>query len=79
MLTGHHAGTVNIVINGRKTRGDIPLLRIKPRCAETYFVPSDCSSPTRVVVLGRSRNLQCLIAHCNIHHVRISIYAISSV
>ena len=79
MLTGHHAGTVNIVINGRKTRGDIPLLRIKPRCAENYFVPSDCSSRTRVVMLGRSRNLQCLITDCNIQRVGISMYAISIV
>jgi hypothetical protein len=79
MLTTDHPGTVNIVINGRNARGDLPLLRIEPRCLESYFVTSDCSSRTRVVVLARSRNLQCLIAHCNIRHVRISMYAITSV
>jgi hypothetical protein len=79
MVTTDHAGTVNIVINERNARGDLPLLRIKPRSAESYFVPSDCSSRTRVIVLARSRNIQCLIAHCRIRHVRISMYAITSV
>ena len=79
MVTANHVGTVNIVINERNDRGDLPLLRIKPRCAESYFVPSDCSSQTRIIVLARSRIIQCLIAHCCIHHVHISMYAITSV
>jgi hypothetical protein len=78
MLTTHHAGTVNIVINERNARGDLPLIRIKPRSAESYIIPSDCSSQTRVVALARSGNLQSLIAHCRTHHVRTSMYAITS-
>jgi hypothetical protein len=79
MLTADHAGAINIVINERNARGDLPLLCIKPRSVESYIVLSDCSSQTRVVALARSRYLQCLIAHCRIRHVRISMYAITSV
>ena len=79
MLTSHHAGTVNIVINERNTQGDLPLIHIKPRSAESYIVPSDCSSQTQVVELARSINLQLLITHCRIRHVHISMYAITSV
>jgi hypothetical protein len=79
MLTTNHVGTVNILINERNARGDLPLLRIKPRSVESYIVPFDCSSQTRIVVLARSRNLQFLIAHCRIRHVRISMYEITSV
>jgi hypothetical protein len=78
MLTTHHVGTINNVINERNARGDLPLIRIKPRSAESYIVPSDCSSQTRVVTLARSRNLQCLIAHFRIRHVRTSMCAVTS-
>jgi hypothetical protein len=46
MLTTHHAGTVKIVINERKARGDLPLIHIKPRFAEGYIIPSECSFQT---------------------------------
>jgi hypothetical protein len=78
MLTTQHAGTIKIFINERNARGDLPFIRIKPISAQSYIVPSDCSSQTRVVTLGHSGNLQCLIAHCRIHHVRTSMYAITS-
>jgi hypothetical protein len=45
---------------------------------ESYIVPFDCSSQTRVVALARSRNIQCLISHCHIRHVRTSMCAITS-
>jgi hypothetical protein len=79
MVTTDHAETVNIFINERNTRGYLPLSRIKPRSAESYFVPSNCSSQTCIVMLAHSTNVQCLIAHFHIHHVRISMYAITSV
>jgi hypothetical protein len=78
MLTNHHAGTVNIVINERNARGDLLLIRIKPRYAESYIIPSNFSSQTWVIVLARSRNIQSLISHCRIRHVRTSMYAITS-
>jgi hypothetical protein len=79
IVTTDHAGTVNIFINERNARGDIPLLCIKPRFAESYIVPFNCSSQICVVVLARSRNLQFLIAHFRIRHVHIYMYAITSV
>jgi hypothetical protein len=79
MLTTNHAKTVNIVINEQNAQGDLPLLNIKPRSVEIFIVPFDCSSQTQVVALACSRNLQCLITHCRIRHVHISMYAITSV
>jgi hypothetical protein len=79
MLTTNHAKTVNIVINERNAQGDLPLLRIKPRSVEIYIGPFDCSSQKHVITLAHSRNLQCLITHCRICHVHISMYAITSV
>ena len=79
MLTPRQARTVNIDINERNARGDMPLICIKPRSTESYIIPSDCSSQTRVVTLARSRNLQFLIAHCRSRHVHTYRYAITSI
>ena len=79
MVTTDDVGTINIVINERNARGDIPLILIKPRSVESYIIPSDFSSQTWVVGLARSRNLQSLIAHCSVHHVLTSMYAINGI
>jgi hypothetical protein len=46
MVTTHYARTVEIVINQRKARGDLPLLHIKPRFVEGYIIPLDFSFQT---------------------------------
>ena len=46
MVTTLYAGTVEIVINQRKDRGDIPLIHIKIRFAEGYIIPFECSFQT---------------------------------
>jgi hypothetical protein len=43
MITTHHATTVQIVINERKSRGDLPFTRIGPRFAQGYIIPSNFS------------------------------------
>jgi hypothetical protein len=43
MLITHHVGSVNIVINKRKGRGDFSLNHIKERFAEDYIISLKCS------------------------------------
>jgi hypothetical protein len=46
MLTTHRATIVEIVINERKARGDLPFTHIGARFAEDYIIPSKCSFQT---------------------------------
>jgi hypothetical protein len=46
MLTNHHAGTIDIVINERKARGDIAFTCIRPRFVEGHIIPFECSFQT---------------------------------
>jgi hypothetical protein len=46
MVTAHSAQTLDIVIDQRKARGDIPLIRIKPSFAEGYIIPPQFSFQT---------------------------------
>jgi hypothetical protein len=43
MLTTHHATTVQIVINQRKSRGHLPFTRFGPKFAQGYIIPSNFS------------------------------------
>jgi hypothetical protein len=57
MVTTHYVGTVEIVINQRKARGDLPLIHIKPRFVEGYIIPSECSFQTSSGENRHSRQL----------------------
>jgi hypothetical protein len=57
MLTTHHATTVEIVINERKSRGDLPFTRIGPRFVQGYIIPSNSSFQTSSGENQRSRKL----------------------
>jgi hypothetical protein len=46
MVTTHYKGTVEIVINHREARGDLPSIVIKPIFVEGYIIPSKCSFQT---------------------------------
>jgi hypothetical protein len=46
MVTTHYARTLEIVIDQRKARGDLPLIRIKPRFVEGYIIPPQFSFQT---------------------------------
>jgi hypothetical protein len=46
MVTTHSARPLEIVIDQRKARGDIPLIRIKPEFAEAYIIPPRFSFET---------------------------------
>jgi hypothetical protein len=43
MLTTHHATAVEIVINEKKSRGDLPFTHIGPRFAQHFIIPSNFS------------------------------------
>jgi hypothetical protein len=43
MITTHHATTIQIIINERKSRGDLPFTHIGPRFAQGYIIPSKFS------------------------------------
>jgi hypothetical protein len=43
MLTTHHGGTIEIVINERKARGYFPFISIEPTFAKVYIIASNCS------------------------------------
>jgi hypothetical protein len=53
--TSHYARTVEIVIDQRKARGDLPLIRIKPIFAEGYIIPPQFSFQTSYGANGNSR------------------------
>jgi hypothetical protein len=57
MLTSHHATAIEIVINERKARGDLPFTRIGPRFVEGYIIPSNCSFQTSFGANKHSRKL----------------------
>ena len=57
MLTTHHATTVQIVINERKSQGDLPFTRIGPRFYEGYIIPSNSSFQTSSESNKHSRKL----------------------
>ena len=57
MLKAHHAIAVQIVINERKSRGDLPFTRIGPRFAQGYIIPSNSSFQTSSGANQRSRKL----------------------
>ena len=57
MLTTHHATIVEIVINDRKSRGDLPFTRIRPRFAQGYIIPSNSSFQTSSGANQHSRKL----------------------
>jgi hypothetical protein len=44
--TSDYTRTVEIVIDQRKARGDLPLIHIKPRFVEGYIIPSQFSFQT---------------------------------
>jgi len=46
MLTTHHAIAVEIVINDRKSWGNLPFTRVGPRFAQHYIIPSNSSFQT---------------------------------
>jgi len=57
MLTMHYTTTVEIVINERKARGDLPFTCIGPRFAEGYIIPSNSSFQTSYGANERSHKL----------------------
>ena len=57
MGTTHYARTVEIVIDQRKTQGDLQLICIKPRFVEGYIIPFECSFQTSSRENEHSRQL----------------------
>jgi hypothetical protein len=54
VLTTHHATTVQIVINQRKSQGHLPFICFRPKFAQGYIIPSNFSFHSSAVTNKRS-------------------------